>query len=288
MKIDGKAIAEKILSDLSREVLTLKQKGVIPTLAVIQVGDDPASTAYINQKQKAAERIGAVLIHEKLPSDVSYQRVNILTHEYNDNPTIHGLIIQRPLPDTLGDALTLLNLVNPKKDVDGFLPNSPYPVPVAEAVIIILKETYQNVLRFNPGQAGVKPFENWLRQKSIIVIGRGETAGKPIADALIKRGCTVSIIHSQTKNPNAIIKSADIIISCVGKSNIVRHDNIQKDAILLSVGIWRDKEGKLHGDYEEDTIKDIASAYTPTPGGVGPVNVAALMANLINAADNPK
>lgn len=278
MKIDGRAIANHILTNLQKRVNALKQQGITPTLAVIQVGDDPGSTAYIRQKQKAAEQIGAVLIHEKLPLDVSYQRVNILTHEYNDNPTIHGLIIQRPLPASLGDASKLLNLVNPKKDVDGFLSNSPYPVPMATAVIIILKETYQHVLRF----------DNWLRQKSIVVIGRGVTAGKPIAELFHKLGSNLTTIHSQTKNPDAIIKTADIIISCVGKENIVRRDNIKKDAVLVSVGIWRDENNKLHGDYDEDAIQHIALAYTPTPGGVGPVNVACLMANLISAADNPK
>ena len=273
MRIDGKAIAEITLTDLTRQVTNLKKKGVTPTLAVIQVGDDPASTAYINQKQKAAERIGAMLIHEKLPLDVSYQRVTILVHEYNTTPDIHGIIIQQPLPDTLGDISTLLKRINPQKDVDGFLPNSPYPVPVAAAVITIMK-----------GVTGSCPvIKRWLRQKSIVVIGRGETAGKPIADTLIKHGCTVSVIHSQTKNPDVIIKSADIVISCVGKPNIVRRDNIRKDAILLSIGIWRDDNGKLHGDYDEDAIQHIASAYTPTPGGVGPVNVACLMQNLLQA-----
>ena len=283
MKIDGKALADKILSDLSLEVVKLKKKGVTPTLAVIQVGDDPGSTAYIRQKQKAAERIGAKLILSRQPSpsglgtraislgarDKSYQQLQERIKQENHDPAIHGFIIQQPLPDALGDVATLLNLINPKKDVDGFLPNSPYPVPVAAAVITIFK---------------VKPFDNWLCQKSIVVIGRGETAGKPIADALIKRGCTVSIIHSQTKNPDAIIKSSDIIISCVGKPNIVRRDNIKEGAILVSVGLWRDSQGKLHGDYEEDEIKDVASFYTPTPGGVGPVNVACLMTNLVQAA----
>lgn len=290
MRIDGKAIADNILSELSERVIALKKHGITPALAVIQVGDDPASTAYINQKKKAAERIGAVLLHEKLPADSTYQRVNMVIREYTANPKMHGVIIQQPLPllGTQSDSEHILNAVDAKKDIDGFLPKSPYPVPVAAAIIIILKETYQHVLRFNPVQDRVKPFDNWLRQKSIVVIGRGVTAGKPIAELFHKLGSNLTTIHSQTKNPDAIIKTADIIISCVGKENIVRRDNIKKDAVLVSVGIWRDENNKLHGDYDENAIQHIALAYTPTPGGVGPVNVACLMANLISAADNPK
>lgn len=286
MRVDGKEIANNILDSLASKVAALKKRGITPTLAVIQVGDDPASTAYINQKKKAAERIGAVLIHEKLPADCTYQRVNLLLREYTANPKIHGIIVQQPLPNKLGDIIPLINQIDLKKDIDGFLPNSLYPVPVASAVITILEKTYQNALRFNPVSDRVKPFENWLRQSSIAVLGRGATAGKPIADLLVSRGYNVTVIHSQTKNPDVIIKSADIVISCVGKPNIVRRDNIKNNAILISVGIWRDKNGKLHGDNNESDIQDIAKAYTPTPGGVGPVNVACLMQNLVSAAKN--
>ncbi|MBI5448737.1 bifunctional 5,10-methylenetetrahydrofolate dehydrogenase/5,10-methenyltetrahydrofolate cyclohydrolase [Candidatus Gottesmanbacteria bacterium] len=273
MKIDGKAIAEQILTMCSKRVLDLKHKGTIPTMAVIQVGDDPASTAYINQKKKAAERIGALLIHKKLPTGVTYQHVNMLICEYNTNPAIHGVIIQQPLPHTLGDSATLIGQIDPKKDIDGFLPNSPYPVPVASAVVEILRSVFSQ-------------FDSSLNTKNIVVIGRGATAGKPIADLLISRGLNPTVIHSQTNNSKEIIKTADIVVSCVGKPNIVRRDNIKRDAVLISVGIWRDSSGKLHGDYEEDAIKDIAGSYTPTPGGVGPVNVACLMQNLISAAIN--
>lgn len=282
MRIDGKEIANPILASLGTDVVTLKKKGVTPALAVIQVGDDPASTAYINQKKKAAERIGAVLIHEKLSTDSTYQRVNMIIHEHNTDPKIHGIIIQQPLPNTLGNAATLIGQIDPKKDIDGFLPNSPYPVPVAAAIITILRSTFFQFDQLVP----LDQFDTWLNKKQIVVIGRGATAGKPIADLLISRGCNVTVIHSQTKNPDAIIKSADIVISCVGKPNIVRRDNIKNNAVLVSVGIWRDENGKLHGDYEEDAVKDIAKAYTPTPGGVGPVNVACLMQNLVSAAKN--
>lgn len=268
MKIDGKALAGKILSDLRLTVVKLKKMEVTPTLAVIQVGDDPGSTAYIRQKQKAAEQIGAKLIHNHLPLAISNQQLQNIIEQYNNDPGIHGLIVQRPLPKALRAEHIRLS-----KDVDGFLTNSPYPVPVASAVLAILEQL-----------TGPGPVKKQGQAPSVVVLGRGETAGKPIADALIKRGYDVSIIHSQTPNPDEIIKTADIVISCVGRLNVVRRHNIKKGAILISVGLSRDNEGKLHGDYEEDEIKDIASSYTPTPGGVGPVNVAALMTNLVAAA----
>ena len=282
MRIDGKAIADGILESLVPEVLTLKKKGCIPALAVIQVGDDPASTAYINQKKKAAERIGAVLKHEKLPADVSYHHVNMLIHEDNANPAIHGLIVQRPLPKELGDTTQILNQVAPQKDVDGFVPSSPFTVPVAAAVLTILEEAY----RLTGSRPVSQNFSDWLRYQRIAVIGRGDTAGKPIAHLLTMEVCEPSIIHSQTPNPKQIIKDADIVISCVGKERVITADSLRHGAILIGVGIHRDVKGKLRGDYEEEQIKDIASFYTPTPGGVGPVNVACLMQNLIIAAKN--
>lgn len=268
MRVDGKALAEKILDDLVPKVTSLKQQGITPTLAVIQVGDDPASTAYIRQKQKAAEQIGAKIILSHQPSAISNQQLQEIIQTFNNDSSVHGLIVQRPLPEGIrADGIL------PSKDVDGFIPNSPYPVPVATAVLTILERL-----------TGPGPVKKQGQAPSIVVIGRGETAGKPIADVLIKKGYNVTVVHSQTKNPNEIIRGADIVISCVGKPNVVRRDNIKKGAILLSVGLSRDSEGKLHGDYEEDEIKDVAAFYTPTPGGVGPVNVACLMANVVEAA----
>lgn len=259
MKIDGKALADKILNGLSLSVVKLKEKGVTPTLAVIQVGDDPASSAYIRQKQKAAEAIGAKIILSHQLSAISYQQIQKIIEKFNSDPFVHGIIVQRPLPEGLRADCIL-----PSKDVDGFLPNSPYPVPVAEAILTILDDR--------------------IYSKKIVVLGRGDTAGKPIAEALIKQGSNVTVVHSQTPHPDDAIRTADIIVSCVGKPNVVRRDNIKTGAILLSVGISRDSGGKLHGDYEEEGIKDVASFFTPTPGGVGPVNVACLMENLVQAS----
>lgn len=246
MRIDGKQIADTILA-------SLKNTGAKPALAIIQIGDDPASSAYIRQKQKAAEQIGVKIILSNNLTDVD---------SYNIDKNIHGIIIQRPVPGNLD-----IPKVTVKKDVDGFLPNSPFEVPVALAVGEILKNVH-------------------ITEKNIVIIGRGETAGKPIAAYFQKQNCTTSVISSQTPNPEKILRNADIIISCVGKEKIITSSNIKPGVILISVGIWRDDLGKLHGDYEEDDIKNIASFYTPTPGGVGPINVACLMQNVVKAAQN--
>ncbi len=275
MKIDGKAIAESILSGLTQQVTELKKRSITPTMAVILVGDNPASLAYIKQKEKAAERIGAKLVLSHQLSAISCQQLQQIIEQYNTDPNIHGIIIQRPLPKPLNDSSTVLHSAIPDKDIDGFVPGSPFEVPVASAVMTIM-----NFIRSHLANAKVRPLED----QHIVIIGRGETGGKPIADLLDKHKCNVTVIHSQTLNPDKITRSADIIISCVGKGDVVRRDNIRKDAILLSVGIWRDSAGKLHGDYNEEEISDIAGFYTPTPGGVGPVNVACLMQNLILAA----
>ena len=248
MIIDGKAIAENILTQLSE---TIKTMGVTPTLAVIQIGDNPASLAYIRQKQKAAEKIGAKIIVSNTLSDVD---------RFNADPHIHGLIIQRPVPEPVGEYH-----VKREKDVDGFEKNSPFDVPVAHAIGEILTHIQTDF------------------SKKFVVIGRGETAGAPIAHYLNKQHCATSVVHSQTPNPEEIIKQADVIISCVGKERVVTKDTIKPGAILISVGIWRNDARKLHGDYDESDISDIASYYTPTPGGVGPVNVACLMQNLVKA-----
>lgn len=267
MKIDGRAIAGGILSGLSEDVANLKQNGTTPTLAVILVGDDPASLSFIRQKRIAAEKIGAKLTLDQLPSDAPATHLVSLIQKYNSDPTVHGLIIQRPLPKSSTIDRKILLTVHPQKDVDGFVPNSPFAAPVADAVFEILDQIHAP-----------------LKNKTMVIIGRGETAGTPIARLCMKKGLAPAIIHSHTTNPDEMLKNADIIISCVGKHRIVRKDCLKPGVILIGVGMHREEDGKLHGDYEESEIESVASYYTPTPGGVGPVNVACLMKNLVSAA----
>ncbi len=260
MKIDGKAIADEMFGTLTEEVLRLKTQGVTPALAVILVGDNPESLAYIRQKQKATERVGGRFIFEQLPKTATQKELDARVDMYNHDPAVHGLIVQRPIP-------RLTTQVNAAKDIDGFEKDSPYEVPIAMAIFTFLKDVD-------------------YRDKKIVIVGRGETAGKPIAEAFAKRQCATFIIHSQTPNPEEIMKTADILISCVGKERVVTADAVKPGAILISVGLWRGEDNKLHGDYEENEIADVAGSYTPTPGGVGPVNIACLMQNLVRAAQN--
>lgn len=286
MKIDGKAIADGVLTKLSVQVAAFKDKGIIPTLTVILVGDDPGSLSYIKQKQKAIDVIGAKCIFEHLPVTTLRSKLAEIINRFNNDPAVHGVIIQRPLPSSISSIGDILNSVVPAKDIDGFLPHSPFVSPVAMAVGEILQNIQHHISHIKYQDQNIETdnnFWSWLRTKKIVILGRGETAGKPVAAYLALQQCATSIIHSQTPDPQELIRGADIIISCVGKQGVITKNIISTGVILISVGIWRDADAKLHGDYKEDEICEVASFYTPTPGGVGPVNVASLMKNLILA-----
>jgi len=282
MLLDGKALADALLTDLAGQVDTLTARGITPTLAVILVGDDPASLAYIRQKQKAADRVGMNLIFDHQTASLTGGGLYNLIAKYNSDPSIHGLIVQRPIPKAVGKVDDVLAKIKMSKDVDGFLPDSPFETPVALAVGEILRTIHS-------ASANISlDYPEWLKKQNIIIIGRGETAGRPIADYFEKLECATSIIHSQTPDPAGTLSGSDIIVSCVGKERVVTRDRVKPGAILISVGIWRDPTGKLRGDYDESDIEGVAGWYTPTPGGVGPVNVACLMKNVIKACTMDK
>lgn len=262
MKIDGRKIAREILDELKLKIQNLN---VTPTLAIILVGDNPQSVAYIEQKELKATRIGARVIIKKLDDKISESELLNIVRNLNNNSEVHGIIIQRPVPNINSEKLD--PSVIPEKDVDGFNPASNFEPPIAKAIIKILKSVEPN-------------FTN----KKIAIIGRGETGGKPIIKTFEKMGIDFSVIDSKSKNPELITKFADIIISAVGKPNILNSETIKKGSIILSVGLHKASDEKLHGDYDESEIERTASFYTPTPGGVGPVNVACLLENLVNAA----
>ena len=283
MIIDGKLLADEILLHLTGAVTKLKTGGITPTLAVILVGDDPGSLAYIRQKQKAAEKIGATVIFDHQPPTITPEILKGLVDKYNADPGVHGVIIQRPVPTELGDVSIILDSVAHQKDVDGFLPGSPFDVPVAAAVGETLRDVKCHVANITSEELTDDECIGWLQKQNIVIVGRGSTAGKPIADYLANRHCATSIIHSKTPDPDLMMKNADIIVSCVGRERVVTKDTIKPGVILIGVGLWRDTTGKLRGDYDEGDIIDVASFYTPTPGGIGPINVACLMQNLIKA-----
>lgn len=272
MKINGKKIADKIYTDLKKRVREIIQKNTASCLAIILVGDDPASVAYVRQKEIKGKLIDAKIIIKHFPDSISQSTLLLAIKQFNNDNKINGIIVQKPLPPQI-DANKIILAINPQKDIDGFNPLSKFQPPLALAVLRILEEIFSKKSNF------IK----WLKSKNIVLLGKGETGGRPIINMFEKMGISPQIIDSKTPNPSLITKNADIIISAVGKPNMVRGEMIKKGVILISVGLSRRNDGKLHGDYDENEIKNIASFYTPELGGVGPVNVAMLLKNLTDA-----
>lgn len=271
MKIDGRLIASEIKENLKSYILNLKSRKIIPHLAVVLVGSDPGSKAYVNQKIIVGKDLG---VKVSLFSPSQLDQLVKLVQSLNSDPSVHGIIIQRPTPLLISNS-QLDQLVQSGKDVDGFHPHSPFTPPIALAVLKILSHVFQ--------LDQLDKLAKSLSSKSLLIIGRGETGGKPIANTFKKLHIPYTVAHSKTENLERLTKSADIIISCVGKPNIVRRQMLSKKAILIGVGMHADAASRLKGDYEEDEVKDTVSLYTPIPGGVGPVNVACLFENLIKA-----
>lgn len=271
MKINGKQIANTILQELKAKVKRLREKNIIPHLAIILIGNDPASKTYVKQKILTAEKIGIITSLFQYPSSISTKVLHARLNDLNHLRAVHGIIVQQPFPSSI-DQEKIVNAITLQKDVDGFHPQSKFEMPIALAVLKILKEVQGST----PG----------VDAQKIVIIGKGETGGKPIINSFKKMRINPIVIDSKTENPENLTKNADIIISAVGKSNIVKPNMIKKDVVLISIGLHKGPDGKLHGDYEEEQIKNIASFYTPTPGGVGPVNVAMLLKNLIKSSEN--
>lgn len=277
MRIDGTAIANSIFEDIRERVGELQAKHVTPHLVVLLVGDDPASVAYVEQKKKKGEAVGVKVTVFSYPQTVNPGEVLQKVKELNNDPSVHGIIVQRPLPESF-DLEQIARATNPQKDVDSFHPDSPFNPPIAEAVIAILQDVskQQNIQN---------DMFSWLKTKQNVIIGKGETAGHPIIHYFQKRHLPLTVVDSKTQNTAHITKAADILISAVGKRGVVTKKMIKKGVILISVGLTQ-QDHKLQGDYNAEEIQDIAAFYTPTPGGVGPINVAKLFKNVLIAVQN--
>ena len=226
MKIDGRVIAEKIYADLRNRVGELSKNNVTPTLAVVLIGNDPGSVSYVAQKEKHAKNIGVALQVDRLPTTVTEEQLQTLIDRYNTDTTTHGIIVQRPSPKQITKEF-LDHAVIPEKDVDGFHPDSPFTAPVALGVLYILKSIGLDVPH--------------LSSKKIVILGRGETAGQPIAQAFTKLGIPIEVLHSQSNIDNPLktlytLQAADIIISCVGKGRVVKKEDLKLGVILVGVG----------------------------------------------------
>ena len=274
--LDGKKISNKILDNVRAKIEAMKQNSSFtpPHLVVILVGDNQASKIYVNNKKKAAEKVGIKSTIIKLDENIKEQELLDKIDELNNNSEVTGILVQLPLPEHI-DKNKVVTAISPKKDVDGFHPinvgrlNSglkPYAICCTPLGIIKLLE-YYNIE---------------ISGKRAVVIGRSNIVGKPMAQLLLQKNATVTIAHSKTKDLKSITKQADIIISATGQPHMLTKDMIKKGVVVIDVGILKDDGGHLCGEVDFDKIKDIASYITPVPGGVGPMTIAMLMQNTYN------
>ena len=272
--IDGKVISASVKERVKDEVIALNQKGITVGLAVIIVGEDPASKVYVSNKKKACEALGIISREYALPENTTEQELLDLIRELNADPEINGILCQLPLPKHLDEKL-IINSIDPEKDVDAF-----HPVNVGK---IMIGDFY--FLPCTP--AGVMEMLEYegidVTGKNCVVIGRSNIVGKPMNMLLLHKNGTVTICHSKTKNLAEICKNADILVAAVGRPNFVTADMVKEGAVVIDVGINR-VDGKLCGDVDFENVKDKASAITPVPGGGGPMTIAMLMQNTLTAA----
>lgn len=274
MEMSGRVIAEEILQEVRARIEKLNEKGVIPELAIVTVGGEEAWLSYVSQKLKTAERLGIKTELIKLSGE-SEQELHNAIKELNENKNVHGIIVQRPIPKQF-DRQKVIDGISPVKDIDGFRDDSIYIVPVLMAIQRFSREAYRVTT--------ASELQKVLMNQSVCVAGKGETAGGPAIAWLQTLGVQFQVIDSKTTNTKDILKDSNLIICAVGKSNVIKPEFLSKGVKLIGVGTHKEG-GKLKGDYIVDEIKDIASAWTPTPGGVGPVNLAYLFQNLITAAE---
>ncbi len=273
--IDGKAVSKKVKEDVKAECEQLKAKGITPGLAVIIVGDDPASQVYVHNKEVACEVCGFYSVKYALPAETTQQELNALIDKLNNDDKINGILCQLPLPAHLDDK-EVINRIDPLKDVDAF-----HPVNVGAIMI-----GDYNYLPCTP--AGVMELIHStgvdVSGKKAVVMGRSNIVGKPMAMLLLHENATVEITHSRTQNLADITKEADILVAAIGKAKFVKSDMVKDGAVVIDVGMNRDENGKLCGDVDFENVKDKCSFITPVPGGVGPMTIAMLMKNTLTAA----
>lgn len=283
--IDGKAVAEKIRAEIKREVEELSAKGITPGLVTILVGENPASISYVTAKQKTAHELGFYSVQENLPESVSEEELLKLIKKYNEDPKIHGILVQLPLPKHINER-KVLYAIDPRKDVDGF-----HPVNVGKLVLgepCFIPCTPYGILMLL-AETGV-PVEG----ANTVVVGRSNIVGKPIAILLMQKrkpvgNATVTVCHTGTKNMVEYTRRADILIVAVGVPKFITADMVKEGVVVIDVGVNRigttpEGKAKLCGDVDFDTVKEKASYITPVPGGVGPMTITMLMKNTLEAS----
>lgn len=273
--IDGKNLAKKIRQELKEECDELKNNGINPKLAVIMVGDDPASKVYIRNKSKACEDVGIEYEEFILKDETTQEKLIELIKKLNNDKIINGILLQSPIPKHL-NINEAFKAITYMKDVDGFTPSSVGKLCIGEDTFISC--TPYGVM---------KMFEEYnidLTGKDVVILGRSNIVGKPLIQCCLQKNATVTVCHSKTKNLAEHTKRADVVISAIGQSKFVKADMVKDGAVIIDVGINRGEDGKLTGDVDFENVEKKASYITPVPGGVGPMTIAMLMNNVIKAA----
>ncbi|MFC5540279.1 MAG: bifunctional methylenetetrahydrofolate dehydrogenase/methenyltetrahydrofolate cyclohydrolase FolD [Bacilli bacterium] len=274
--INGKEIGEKIRKEIAEQVSQLKEKGVTPGLAVILVGEDPASQTYVRNKHRSCEAIGIYSEVIKLPESTTEDELLEKIHALNERQDIHGILVQLPLPKHINED-NVIAAISPEKDVDGFS-------PISVGKMMLGQDTFLPCTPF-----GVMKLLEYsgidIAGKHAVVVGRSHIVGKPMGQLLLQKDATVTYTHSKTKDLPSITKQADILVAAVGRPKFITKDHVKPGAVVIDVGINRDENNKLVGDVDFEAVEPICSYITPVPGGVGPMTITMLLYNTVKSAE---
>lgn len=274
--IDGKAISQAVKDEIKARTAELSAKGITATLAVILVGEDPASQTYVNNKKKACEYCGIRSLSYELPADTTEEKLLELIAELNERDDVNGILVQLPLPAGINED-KVLDAISPDKDVDGFHPVNVGKLSIGKKGFVSC--TPAGVIQLLK-RSGIE-----ISGKECVVVGRSNIVGKPMGMLLLRENGTVTVCHSRTKDLKEVTKRADILVVAIGKPKFIDASYVREGAVVIDVGIHRQENGKLCGDVDFESVEPLASAITPVPGGVGPMTIAMLMSNCLASVD---
>lgn len=274
--IDGKQISKQIKDELKEQVAAYRAQGIEIALAVIQVGNDPASTVYVGNKKKACEYIGIQSVSYELPEETTEEELLAIIDKLNHDDSIYGILVQLPVPKHINEN-HIIQAIDPKKDVDGFHPQSVGALSIGQAGFVSCTPAGIIQLLKRSGIA--------IEGKECVVLGRSNIVGKPMAMLLLRENGTVTVCHSRTRDLKKVTERADILVVAIGRPKMIDASYVKEGAVVIDVGIHRDENNKLCGDVDYASVEPVASAITPVPGGVGPMTIAMLMHNCVEAVE---
>lgn len=274
MILDGKKTSNRIKTELKEKVVHLAEKGIVPCLAVVIVGEDPASKVYVNSKKKACEMIGIKSLSYELAEETTEVELLELVQRLNNDPKVNGILVQLPLPKHINEDAIIM-AIDPNKDVDGFHPVNVGNLSIGNKGFISC--TPYGIIEL------MKRYEIPIEGTNCVIVGRSNIVGKPISMLLLRENATVTICHSKTKDLKSVCKNADILIAAIGRPKMITADYVKEGAVIIDVGINRLEDGSLCGDVDYKDVFDKASYITPVPGGIGPMTIAMLMKNLVES-----